>query len=88
MRITRFAIRERRNYFSSSWHFRVEMIRQPSTARTTGELLEYAVAYRNLIAHECTYVGDDKSPSMIQACKEILMQLASIAGVDDFDPDL
>ena len=52
------------------------------------ELLEYAVAYRNLVTHECTYVGDDESPSMIQACREILVQLASIAGVDDFDPDL
>lgn len=52
------------------------------------QLLKYAVTYRNLVAHECTYVGDDKSVSMIAACKEILVKLAAIAGVPDFDPDI
>lgn len=47
----------------------------------TLELLGYAVEYRNMLVHECTYLGGDKFPSMIQACQEVLCELARLSGV-------
>jgi hypothetical protein len=52
----------------------------------TWELLKYAVDYRNLVIHECTYVGQDKAPSMILACHDALVKLAEIAGIKDYKP--
>jgi hypothetical protein len=52
----------------------------------TWELLKYAVDYRNLVIHECTYVGQDKAPSMIQACHVVLVKLTAIAGIKDYQP--
>jgi len=47
----------------------------------TLELLGYAVEYRNMLVHDCTYLGGDKFPSMIQACEEVLCELARLSGV-------
>ena len=47
----------------------------------TWRLFGYAVDYRNLITHECTYLGLDKFPSLIKACEEILNALAKLGRV-------
>jgi hypothetical protein len=44
-------------------------------------LFSYAVEYRNLLAHECTYLGLDKFPSLIEACEAIVSKLAMLGGV-------
>ena len=41
----------------------------------------YAVKYRNLLAHECTYLGQDLSPRLVQACREVLTRLAETQGL-------
>jgi hypothetical protein len=38
-------------------------------ARDTWTLFRHAVEFRNLIVHECTYLGQDKSPSLIEAAQ-------------------
>lgn len=45
------------------------------------KLFRYAVEYRNVLAHECTYLGLDVFPSLIQACEVVLEKLADLAGV-------
>ena len=45
------------------------------------ELVGYAVEYRNLLAHECTYLGQDKFPDLIDACQEFLSGLCSHARI-------
>jgi hypothetical protein len=47
----------------------------------TWRLFSYAIEYRNLLAHECTYLGLDKFPSLIDACNEILNSLAKLGRV-------
>jgi len=47
----------------------------------TLELLEHAVDYRNMLVHDCTYLGGDKFPAMIEACEEVLEVLATLAKV-------
>ena len=42
-------------------------------------LFNYAVEYRNLLAHECTYLGLDKF--LIEACEAIVSSLAKLGGV-------
>ena len=44
-------------------------------AEDTWELFGYAVEYRNLLAHECTYLGIQKFPSLIEACEDVLTAL-------------
>ncbi|MBU2862489.1 hypothetical protein KO489_01385 [Reinekea forsetii] len=46
----------------------------------TYEVVEYAVKYRNLLAHECTYLGQDTYPGLIKACDELLVELAKLSG--------
>ena len=41
----------------------------------------YAVSYRNMLVHECTYLGQDKYPHLIEACKVVLDNLAGLAGL-------
>ena len=36
----------------------------------------YAVQYRNLLVHECTYLGQDLSPQLIESCRAVLESLA------------
>jgi hypothetical protein len=47
----------------------------------TWELFHYAVEYRNVLTHECTYLGQDRSPALIAACQAILHKLAAAAGL-------
>lgn len=47
----------------------------------TWRLFGYAVDYRNLLTHECTYLGQDKFPELIAACEEVLNRLARLAKV-------
>lgn len=47
----------------------------------TWRLFGYAVDYRNLLAHECTYLGLDKFPSLIEACDEVLEALIKLGRV-------
>jgi hypothetical protein len=39
-------------------------------------LFGFACEYRNLLAHECTYLGQDKFPALILACETVLEKLA------------
>jgi hypothetical protein len=50
-------------------------------AEDTWQLFGYAVKYRNLLAHECTYLGLVKFPSLIQACDDVLTALTKIGRV-------
>ena len=45
------------------------------------ELFGQAVNYRNLLVHECTYLGQDKTPALIGACKDVLGCLCQLAGL-------
>ena len=49
----------------------------------TYTLVDYAVKYRNLLAHECTYLGQGRYPELIDACETFLRSLARHAGVRD-----
>ena len=40
----------------------------------------YAVSYRNMLVHECTYLGQDKYPHLSQACQVVLAKLVGLAG--------
>jgi len=59
----------------------------PDPARHLGEdtwrLFGYAVDYRNMLAHECTYLGQDKFPSLIKACEEVLSALVKLGRVPE-----
>ena len=48
----------------------------------TWKLFGYAVDYRNLLAHECTYLGLDRSPRLIEACRKVLQTLAEDEGLN------
>ncbi|MDH5538533.1 MAG: hypothetical protein OEY03_03930 [Rhizobacter sp.] len=50
-------------------------------AEDTWLLFGYAVKYRNLLAHECTYLGIAKFPTLIEACEEILASLVKLGRV-------
>lgn len=47
----------------------------------TWSLFLSAVGFRNLIVHECTYLGQDKFPSLIQASEEVLSALIILGGL-------
>lgn len=47
----------------------------------TWSLFLSAVNFRNLIVHECTYLGQDKFPSLIQAGEEVLASLITLGGL-------
>ena len=49
------------------------------------ELFRYAVQYRNILAHECTYLGLDKSPALVDACRTVLRKLAGHEGLNADD---
>ena|SRR5215831_8231268 len=46
-------------------------------------LFGYAVEFRNLLVHECTYLGLDKFPSLIAACEVVLEKLVKLGNVRD-----
>lgn len=45
------------------------------------ELFGYAVGYRNLLAHEATYLGQDRYPEIISVCERVLDRLLEIEGL-------
>lgn len=47
----------------------------------------YAVRYRNLLVHECTYLGQDRYPHLIDACQVVLDKLAEFAGIKRRGPN-
>jgi hypothetical protein len=47
----------------------------------TWALFRHAVNFRNLVVHECTYLGQDKYPSLIAASEEVLGELVKIGGI-------
>lgn len=42
-----------------------------------------AVNFRNQVVHECTYLGQDKYPSLVAATLEVLEELVSIGALND-----
>ena len=48
----------------------------------TWDLFEVAARYRDLIVHECTYVGQDRHPYLIAAAQEVLQGLIELAGLE------
>ncbi len=50
-------------------------------AEDTWQLFGYAVKYRNLLAHECTYLGLEKFPSLIEACEDVVSALAKLGRI-------
>jgi len=53
----------------------------------TWQLFVYAVEYRNLLAHECTYLARYKYDPLIQASTEVLEKLRQIAGLSEYEPN-
>ena len=53
--------------------------------RDTWHRFHYAIEYRNVLAHECTYLGQDRSPALIAACETVLARLAVAAGLKPGD---
>jgi hypothetical protein len=47
------------------------------------KLFVYAVEYRNLLARDCTYLGQDKFPSLIAACEAVLEKLVQLGRVPE-----
>jgi hypothetical protein len=50
--------------------------------RDAWELFEVATRYRDLIVHECTYVGPDRHPHLIEATETVLRGLVELAGLE------
>ena len=48
----------------------------------TWELFEVAARYRDLIVHECTFIGQDRHPHLISAAEAVLRGLIEVAGLD------
>jgi hypothetical protein len=46
------------------------------------ELFEVAVRYRDLIVHECTFIGQDRHPHLIAATEAVLRGLIELAGLE------
>ena len=44
-------------------------------------LFELAIQARNLVVHECTYLGQDKYPAMIDAAERVLEAMVEVAGL-------
>jgi hypothetical protein len=50
--------------------------------RDVWEMFEAATRYRDLIVHECTYVGQDRHPHLIAAATAVLRGLIALAGLE------
>jgi hypothetical protein len=63
----------------------LERIRAGTPAEVLGQdvwqKFRYAVSYRNLLVHECTYLGQDKYPQLENACQLVLSKLIELAGL-------
>jgi hypothetical protein len=62
---------------------RLHNIPDPSThlPDDTWLLFKHSVDFRNVIVHECTYLGQDKYPSLIEATREVLAELVKKSGL-------
>lgn len=49
--------------------------------KETWGLFELAAQYRNLVVHECTYLGPDKYPRLIAASEQVLEALSEVGGL-------
>ena len=52
----------------------------------TWDLFEVATRYRDLIVHECTYIGPDRHPHLIAATEAVLRGLVELAGLEVLRP--
>lgn len=50
--------------------------------RDEWELFETATRYRDLIVHECTFIGQDRYPYLIAASETVLHGLIELAGLE------
>ncbi|MDD2733124.1 MAG: hypothetical protein PHF56_04220 [Desulfuromonadaceae bacterium] len=48
----------------------------------TWEMVKYSISFRNLLVHECTYLGQNKYPQLIHACEQALGLLAKLEGLN------
>lgn len=48
-------------------------------AEDTWPLFREAINFRNQVVHECTFLGQDKYPALIEAALEVLYELVRIA---------
>ena len=48
----------------------------------TWEMVKYSISFRNLLVHECTYLGQNKYPQLINACEQALGLLAKLEGLN------
>ncbi len=46
------------------------------------EKIGFAIEYRNFLAQECTYLGQETYPDLINACKALLEKLAELEGAN------
>ena len=62
-------------------YLRIKGKEKPSTVfgDTNWKLFKLAVNYRNVLAHECTYLANFKFDPLEEACLHVLQQLAGIA---------
>lgn len=62
-------------------YFQVKCTSTPETVlgASVWESFGQAVHYRNLLVHECTYLGQDKTPALLDSCRNVLLKLADIA---------
>lgn len=52
----------------------------------TWPLFREAINYRNQVVHECTYLGQDKYPSLIEATLDVLEELVLLGGLASSTP--
>lgn len=61
-------------------------LKQKSCSCLIGEenykLIEFAIEYRNLLAHECTYLGQDKYPELIQVCEKLFKSICNHENIE------
>ena len=50
--------------------------------RDDWEFFEVATRYRDLIVHECTFIGQDRYPWLIEASEAVLKGLVELAGLE------
>jgi hypothetical protein len=62
-------------YLASQGHPKPSEFFGPDIWRKFG----YAVSYRNMLVHECTYLGQDKYPYLIEACQVVQDKLCILA---------
>lgn len=51
--------------------------------RDEWDLFETATRYRDLIVHECTYIGQDRYPYLVSASETVLQGLVELSGLEN-----